>query len=351
MAAMPRVVLTNCVFAETRALLEQHATVLANESPEPWPRDEVRRRCRDAVGLLAFMTDHIDETFLAGCPALRVIGAALKGYDNIDVEAATAAGVWVTIVPDLLTVPTAELAIGLMLSLGRNIVAGDRVIKERGFHGWRPQLYGSGLAGTTVGLVGFGLVGRAIAERLVGFQCRLLACDDVASAPPAELASQMTMTSFSQVVTDSDYLVLALPLTPRTRHMIDAETIARMKSGALLVNPARGSLVDEAAVADAIARGHLAGYAADVFECEDWARPNRPAAIDARLTDWSAPTVFTPHIGSGVTRVRREIELSAARSILDVLAGRRPRHAVNNPTNEAIDAQSDPYQDLPGRSV
>lgn len=113
-----------------------------------------------------------------------------------------------------------------------------------------------------------------------------------------------------------------MPLTEHTLHVVNAKTIAAMKPGAWLVNPARGSLVDEAAVADAIARGQLSGYAADVFACEDWARVDRPDGIDARLTAPSAPTVLTPHIGSAVTQARREIEMSAARSIIDVLAGR-----------------------------
>jgi phosphonate dehydrogenase len=340
MAEMPRIVVTNPVFPETRALLEEHATVIVNETLEPWSYDEVRQRCHDAVGLLAFMTDRIDAAFLAACPRLRVIGAALKGCDNIDVEAATNAGVWLTIVPDLLTVPTAELAIGLMLSLGRNIVAGDLGIKKNGFHGWRAQLYGAGLAGTTVGLVGFGLVGRAIAERLAGFQCRLLAFDQHASEALAKSRPYVTMASFEDVIANSDYVVLALPLTSGTRHIINAEAITGMKPGARLVNPARGSLVDETAVADAIARGHLSGYAADVFECEDWALEDRPTRIDPRLTTSSAPTVFTPHIGSGVTDVRREIELSAARSVLDVLAGRIPSGAVNDPSKRFVHAQS-----------
>jgi phosphonate dehydrogenase len=353
MPGKPKVVVTNPVFAETRALLEEHATVVINTAPEPWPYAEVRERCRDAAGILAFMTDRIDAPFLAACPKLRVIGAALKGFDNIDVQAATKAGVWLTIVPDLLTVPTAELAIGLMLSLGRNIVAGDLSIRTHGFHGWRAQLYGLGLAGATVGLVGFGLVGRAIAERLSGFQCRLLAYDQSASesakkawpqeAWPQKAWPDVIMVSFEEVMAESDYVVLALPLTERTQHIVNSETIARMKSGARLVNPARGSLVDEAAVADAIARGHLSGYAADVFECEDWARADRPTRIDPRLTASSAPTVFTPHIGSGVTQVRREIELSAARSILDVLAGRTPRGAVNDPSKQLLHAQSDAH--------
>jgi phosphonate dehydrogenase len=340
MAGKPKIVVTNPVFAETEALLGEHATVVINAGPEPWPRDEVRGRCRDAAGILAFMTDRIDSAFLAACPELRVIGAALKGFDNIDVQAATDAGVWLTIVPNLLTVPTAELAIGLMLALGRNILAGDLSIKKHGFHGWRAQGYGSGLAGATVGLIGFGLVGRAIAERLVGFQCRLLAYDQLASEPPEEAWPYVTMVSFEEAMASSDYVVLALPLTDRTQHIVNCETIAGMKLGARLVNPARGSLVDESAVADAIARGHLSGYAADVFECEDWARGDRPLHIDSRLTASSAPTVFTPHIGSGITQVRREIELCAARSILDVLAGRVPRGAVNNPKRQFLDAQS-----------
>jgi len=325
----PKVVVTNPVFAETKALLDQHATVLVNTSLEPWPYDEVRAICADAGGIMAFMTDRIDAAFLADCPKLRVIGAALKGADNIDIEAATDAGVWTTIVPDLLTIPTAELAIGLMLSLGRNIVAGDRSIKARGFRGWRAQLYGAGLHGTTVGLVGFGLVGRAIAERLAGFGCRLLAYDQSATQTLADVVPYVTATDFDDLIAASDYVVLALPLTSETQHMIDAKVIAAMKPGARLINPARGSLVDEAAVADAIERGHLAGYAADVFECEDWARDDRPAHIDARLISPSAPTVLTPHIGSGVTQVRREIELSAARSIIDVLSGRVPNGAIN----------------------
>jgi phosphonate dehydrogenase len=340
MAQTPTIVVTNPVFPETRALLEEHATVVVNAALEPWPYQEVRQRCRDAAGLLAFMNDRIDAAFLAACPGLRVIGAALKGFDNIDVEAATNAGVWLTIVPDLLTVPTAELAIGLMLSLGRNIVAGDRSIKQHGFGGWRAELYGAGLAGATVGIVGFGLVGRAIAERLVGFRCRLLAHDQSVSETLAKSWPDVTMTSLGEVIANSDYVVLALPLTAGTKHIINSETIAGMKAGARLVNPARGSLVDESAVADAIARGQLSGYAADAFECEDWAIADRPTRVDPRLTTSTAPTVFTPHIGSGVTEVRREIELSAARSILDVLAGRIPSGAVNDPGRQFIHAQS-----------
>jgi len=331
MSELPAVVLTNATFPETRAMFDGIARLIANEDHDPWPPDLLGKTCREAVGLMAFMTDRIDDAFLAGCPSLKVIGAALKGFDNIDVEAATSRGIWVTICSDLLTIPTAELAIGLMLALGRNLQAGDREIRSNGFHGWRPRHYGLGLDGAQVGLVGFGKVGQAIAERLVGFGCRLTAHDTALKSVPSKLVSLVEIVGLDEVLGSSDYIVLALPLLPLTKHIIDRKALAATKRGALLVNPARGSLVDEAAVADALAGGHLGGYAADVFECEDWARPDRPARVDARLLAPGAATVLTPHIGSAVIRVRREIEASAARSIIEALQGRTPSGAINAP--------------------
>jgi len=329
-----KIVVTSRVFPETRALLEAHARLVVNETDEPWSAGKLLEHCRNAFGLMAFMTDSIGEDFIAACPELRIVGAALKGYDNIDVDACARAGVTVTIVPDLLTVPTAELAIGLILSLGRNILTGDAAIRGDGFSGWRPALYGAGLDGATVGILGFGLVGQAIAERLHPFRCRVLAADAECRSDAAFPHIQFAETD--RVMAEADWLVLALPLTSETQHIIDRSAIARMKPGVRIVNPARGSLVDEAAIADALSTGHIAGYAADVFECEDWARDDRPKDIDPRLLADKARTVLTPHIGSAVTHVRRDIELSAARSIVDAIAGRPPAHAVNAPVPREV---------------
>lgn len=343
-----KIVVTNRIFPETRALLEAHARLVVNEADAPWPDAELREHCRDAFGLMAFMTDRIGRDFLSSCPELKIIGAALKGYDNIDVDACTDAGVTVTIVPDLLTVPTAELAIGLMLSLGRNILAGDASIRKEGFAGWRPALYGAGLDGSTVGILGFGLVGQAIAERLRPFRCRIVASD--VSPSTASRFDDVIFADTESVIVEADWLVLALPLNNSTKHIVGRSAIARMKPGARIVNPARGSLVDEEAVADALATGHIGGYAADVFECEDWAQEERPRQIESRLLADPYSTVLTPHIGSAVVEVRRDIELSAARSIVDLIAGRRPAHAVNAPeeTQPETDAhaQPAPYKNL-----
>ena len=326
-----KILVTNRCFPETFALLSQHADVTMNNEIEPWPYREVLQRCADANAIMAFMTDKIDAEFIAGCPSLRVIGAALKGYDNIDVEAATHAGIWVTIVPDLLTAPTAELAIGLLLSLSRKIPQADQQIRIDGFNGWRPTLYGRGLAGETVGIVGFGCVGQAIAERLAGFSCEILAYDSNKATNALADRSSVRMTDLTEVVTRSAYVILALPLLPSTQGLFGDELISLMQRGSFLINPARGSLVNEAAVASAIARGQLAGYAADVFECEDWARGDRPMAIYPLLRADTKRTVLTPHLGSAVETVRRNIELSAAKSILQALTGEVPELAINRP--------------------
>lgn len=328
MSTLPLVVITSETFDETRAAFTGVARVIANESVEPWHPTRIIDECRQASGIMAFMTDRIDPTFLAHCPELKVIGAALKGYDNIDVDAATANGVWVTIVPDLLTEPTAELAIGLTIALGRHIRTGDARIRAKGFAGWRPELYGIGLNGSTVGIVGFGQVGQAIARRLTGFGCRILAHDE--HAKPHEISGTV-MVPLTELLHNADVVILGLPLTPATTALISHDAIASMKTGALLINPARGSLVDERAVADALETGQLGGYAADVFECEDWARPDRPGSIEPRLAAPGAATVLTPHIGSAVSTIRREIEASAARSIIEALSGQTPTGAINSP--------------------
>ncbi|MFG1235667.1 phosphonate dehydrogenase [Xanthobacter autotrophicus DSM 597] len=315
-----KTLVTNWVHPDVLDLLATRGAVDANLSREPWPRAEIIRRARDADAMMAFMTDHVDAAFLDACPNLRMVACALKGADNFDAEACRARGVALTIVPDLLTAPTAELTVGLMIALGRNLLAGDRLIRAELFAGWRPVLYGMGLDGAEVGIVGMGAVGQAIAHRLRPFRCRISYCERRPLTPAAEDALGLLRRDWPSLLANSDYLVLALPLSGPSQHLVDAEALAAMKSGALLINPARGSLVDEAAVADALEHGHLGGYAADVFETEDWARPDRPSGIEPRLLSHPR-TVLTPHIGSAVDRVRRDIALAAARDIVRYLDG------------------------------
>jgi phosphonate dehydrogenase len=313
-------------------LAEAGFVVDANPDPEPWSEQVLRGRVVDADALLAFMPDRIGADFLDACPRLRIVAGALKGWDNFDEEAFTARGVWLTIVPDLLTIPTAELAIGLLLGLGRHVLAGDAHVRSGNFQGWRPALYGRGLSGSTVGILGMGAVGRAIAERLRGFgPRRIVYWDQSRLAPELERKLQVDAGAFDEILRSSDFVLLALPLTASTRHVVDRSALARMKRDALLINPARGSLVDEAAVAEALESGALGGYAADAFEMEDWARADRPTAVHPGLLARRSRTLFTPHLGSAVDDVRREIVRHAALSIVDCLQQRLPpRGAVNH---------------------
>ncbi|HEX2944073.1 MAG TPA: NAD(P)-dependent oxidoreductase [Rhodopila sp.] len=326
------IVATHRIFPESRTALTALGTLIAPEAgAEALTHAEMAAAMPRAAAMLAFMPDRVDDTFLATAPNLRIVAGALKGYDNFDVAACARRGVWLSIVPDLLTVPTAELAIGLLIGLGRHIRAGDAHVRSADFRGWRPAFYGRGLAGETAGLIGFGAIGRAIAARLRAFGMTLLCCDatPVPDAVTAEYG--VTPLPFEAVLAKADYLIVAAPLLPGTHHLIGADALKHVKSGALLVNPARGSVVDEAAVAAALAAGQLGGYAADVFEMEDWHLPDRPRGIARELLDHPA-TLFTPHLGSAVWQARQAIEARAAANIADVLAGRPPRDAVASPS-------------------
>ncbi len=324
-----RIVVTHRAFAETLVELGCHGTVVANDGQESWDREALLARAQTAEALMVFMPDQVDAGFLERCPHLRIVACALKGYDNIDVEACTRRGVWASVVPDLLSVPTADLAVGLLLALTRNVAEGDRFVRSGRFRGWRPALYGRGLAGKTAGVVGFGSVGRLIARRLLAFELRVLVCDPDPVDTGVFERSGAERVDLHGLLGCSDYVILAAPLLPSTLHLFDAALLARMKAGAVLVNIGRGSVVDENAVAGALRSGALAGYAADVFELEDLSRPERPAAIPPALLQEHSRTLFTPHLGSAVDEVRLRIEQAAAANIIDVLAGRPPRNAIN----------------------
>ena len=322
----PCVLIGHRVFPETLAALSPHAEVVAPDGGEErLPPEAMRAALQTADAWMAFMPDSVDDAVLAEAPRLKLVAGALKGDDNFDIKACTRRGVWFSLVPDLLTAPTAELAIGLMIGLGRRLREADAHVRSGAFRGWRPHLYGLGLEGAKVGYVGMGAIGRAIAERLAGFGVEQRYHDPYPAAAPPSVGREEVLPA---LLAWSDYVVLTAPLTPASLHVMDAGALAQLQPHALLINPARGSLVDEAAVLAALEAGRLGGYAADVFELEDWARPDRPREIAPALLRHPA-TLFTPHLGSAVTSVRRAIERVAVVNILDALAGRTPRDAVN----------------------
>lgn len=323
-----KIVVPNWIETDIIERLQAVGDVVANTDPEPIARDALQDICRDATAMMGFMTECVDEAFLDACPDLQIVACALKGFDNFDVAACTRRGVLLTYVPDLLTEPTAELALGLMIAVARNMRAADAYVRSGQFAGWRPRFYGGSLQGARVGVIGAGAVGRETMRLLSGFRGTRLYFDRERLDPTTEKALAAQYAPLDELIATSDFVVLALPLTPQTQHIVDKDFLKRMRAGAYLVNPARGSLVDEAAVAGALNSGHLAGYGADTFEMEDWHRPDRPRAVHPDILR-SDRTVLSPHIGSAVTEVRHQIAACAADSIIQALQGQRPAHALN----------------------
>jgi phosphonate dehydrogenase len=321
----PHILVAQPLHADVAERLSRLGTVDLHRGPDPLPPQALAARLASADALIGFMTERVDAGVLRGAPKLRVVACALKGSDNYDADACSRAGVWLTIVPDLLTEPTAELAVGLAIGLGRHLRQGDAIVRSGAFQGWRPQLYGAGLHGATVAVLGMGKVGRAIVERLRGFGCHLLGVD-----PSARMPAGVEGLTLDAALARASLFIVALPLDDSTRHLIGERELAAAAPGARWVNIGRGSVVDEAAMARHLALGHVAGYAADVFGCEDWRLPDRPAEVALALRQ-HPNTLFTPHLGSAVTEVRRAIEHRAVDNVEAVLQGRRPPDAINTP--------------------
>ncbi|KAK4503292.1 hypothetical protein PRZ48_006720 [Zasmidium cellare] len=326
-----KVIITHWVHEEVTTFLRFFAEVKApTASGEVWPKDRVLQEAADADAVITSMADSVDEAFLKACANLKIVAATLKGYDNYDVEACTRHGVVLTIVPDIIIPPTAELAVSLALGIIRNVRQGDETVRSGEFTAWRPLHYGMSLCGATVGFIGMGNLGQAIAQLLSPFGiARMLYYDQSEQDPPEHWTGPAwEKVDLRTVLSSCDICIVSLPLTSSTHHLLDGQALKGLRSGAYMVNIGRGSVLDENAVLDALNERRLAGYAADVFEFEDWALPSRPKEISAALRQHPR-TLFTPHLGSAVDSLRREMSMKAAEQVRAVLAGETPEFAVN----------------------
>ncbi len=285
-----------------------------------WQRAELVSALRGADALIAILRDRIDDELLAAAPNLKVVANVAVGYDNVDVEAASGRGIFVTNTPDVLTDATADLTFALLLAAARRLGEGERLVRSGTWGGWEPgQLLGQDVSGKTLGLIGLGRIGAAVAVRARGFGMRVLYT--ARSDAPRARELEASRVPLSELVSDADFVSLHCPLTPATRHIVDAAALRAMKPTAIVVNTARGPCVDEAALAEALARGEIAGAGLDVFEDE-------PAVHPALLA--SDRAVLAPHVGSATTTTRRRMAEMAARAVREALAGRVPSTAVNS---------------------
>ena len=300
--------------------LAGHQVVGAIDGPEPrWPRARWLAELADAEALICLLSDRIDAAVLAGAPRLRVVANFAVGVDNIDVAAAQARGVAIANTPDVLTEATADFAMLLLLAAARRLGEGEALVRAGAWDGWAPDLL-LGTALGSLGIIGLGRIGRAVARRARGFGLRVVAAEHD-RAGPGDVSDDdgIERVPLAALWGQVDAISLHCPLTPATRGLVDRAAIARMRPGAILVNTARGAIVDDDAVAEALERGHLGGAGLDVFTHEP--------AIAPRLL--AAPrTVLAPHLGSATTTARVRMAELCMTAVRDVLTGRVPANLV-----------------------
>lgn len=307
-------------------LCEAHDVDLWQDTLPP-SAEQLAAGAADAEGLLALLSDRIDEPLLARCPRLRAISNYAVGLDNIDLAAATRHRIPVGHTPDVLTDATADLSFALLLAAARRLPEALAAVHEGGWQTWGPASFlGQAVDGTTLGIVGFGRIGRAVARRAQGFSMAVLyagpdsfgASDPTGSDSAGERAKRCGLRELLQ---RSDFVSLHCPLTPDTYHLIDHEALAQMKRTAILINTARGPIVDQSALAHALSEGAIAAAALDVTEPE-------PLPVDDPLL--SVPNlIITPHIGSATRAARERMTELAVDNLLAALSGRPMPHQAN----------------------
>lgn len=306
---------------EAVARARSRAEVDLHEADRPLGRTELIARLKGRQGLVCLITDAIDAPLLAACPDLKVVANVAVGFNNIDVAEATRRGVVVTNTPDVLTETTADFAWTLLMATARRVVEADRYVREGKFTQWEFMLLlGGDIHGKTLGIIGFGRIGRAVARRARGFDMRVLYQDAVAADPATERELRATRTDTATLLRESDFVTLHTPLLPETRHLINAQSLKTMKKTAYLVNASRGPVVDEAALAQALQEGWIAGAGIDVFEREPEVHPALMGLPNA---------VLAPHIASASSDTRLKMANLAVDNCLAVLEGKTPPTPVN----------------------
>lgn len=332
---MHQVLITEPLAEEAVALLEEHAQVDVRERLSP---EQLQEAIGAYEGLIVRSATQVTEPLIRAGKRLRVIGRAGIGVDNIDLEAATRQGIVVVNAPAGNTVAVAEHTIGLMLALARHIPQANAALCQGRWE--KRNLTGVELRGKMLGIIGLGRIGSAVAQRAKGLEMEVIAHDPFVS-PERAAREGVRLVGFEELLRSADFITIHTPLTERTRHLFNAETLALVKQGARIVNCARGGIVDEAALAEALAEGRLAGAALDVFEQE-------PLTGGPLLGN--PHVILTPHLAASTEEALLTVSLEVAKQVLDVLQGKLPHHPVNAPflAEEEMEGLG-PYLDLAQR--
>lgn len=288
----------------------------------PLTPEELLERGKGVEALLTLLTDRINGDVIdAVGPQLKIVSNYAVGFDNVNAEEATDRGVVVTNTPsDEVNESVAEHAWALMLALARRIVEADEATKRGAYKGWEPNIFlGVNMIGRTLGIVGLGRIGSMVARRAKGWEMKVL-YNKRSPDKEAEKELGVKFSDLDTLLATSDVVTLHVPLTDETHHMVNKDTLSKMKKGAYLINTARGPVVDEHALADAVRSGQLGGAALDVFENEPDINPELVGMENV---------ILTPHIASATWEAREKMGEQAVSSILDVLVGKKPQNLVN----------------------
>jgi glyoxylate reductase len=301
---------------EALRLIPKDVDVDIHRGEDPLSKAELMRRLADRDGLICQIVDTIDDAVLAAAPGLKVVANIAVGFNNIDVPAARRRGVAVTNTPDVLTETTADFTWALLLAAARRVVEADAYVRSGQWKKWAWELlWGVDVHGKTLGVLGFGRIGRAVARRALGFGMRVLYQDAVRASVEVERELRARYVDRDTVLREADFVSVHTPLLPETRHLIDERALKQMKKTAILVNAARGPVVDEAAVARALREGWIAGAGLDVFEEEPKIHPGLLGLKNV---------VLTPHIASASFDTRLAMATLAVTNCLAVLDGKPP---------------------------
>jgi glyoxylate reductase len=318
--AKPRVLATHRLFDPARRILQENCDVEYWERPERPPREEVLRRVRDKEALVCLLTEKVNDELLQAAPKLRIAANVAVGFDNIDVPACTKGGVVATNTPGVLDETTADFAWTLLMSVARRLGEADALARSGAWKGWDlDQLVGTDVWGKTLGIVGFGRIGRAMARRSSGFQMRVIYTDAVRAPAEVEKELRAEYRDMHALLAEADFISVHTPLLPETRGLFNATKFERMKRTAFLINTSRGPVVDEAALVAALESGTIAGAALDVFEKEPAIHPG------LRRSN----VVLAPHIASASLETRTKMACMAAENVIALLQGRRPANVLN----------------------
>jgi glyoxylate reductase len=312
---MPSILISRGLSPEALTLIPQDVVVDFNGHEHSLSRRDLLARLRGKQALICQITDAIDDEILA-TPGLQVVSNVAVGYNNIDVDAARRRGVVVTNTPDVLTETTADFAWALLMTAARRVVEADRYVRSGEWKSWRwDLLWGLDVYAKTIGVLGFGRIGRAVARRARGFGMRVLYHDAVRATPEVERELEATYVDKPTLLAESDFVTLHVLFSPETRHLIDESALRSMKKTAVLVNAARGPIVDEAALSRALGEGWIAAAGLDVFEEEPKVHPGL-----LPLTN----VVLAPHIASASFDTRVAMSTLAIKNCLAVLEGKPP---------------------------